>query len=56
VPGAAGELETFLTLLLADQAPSLAQAHDELYPVRVGEGIPLSLTLLYPFVPRDSIT
>jgi hypothetical protein len=43
------ELETYLGLLLADQNPALAAAHDELYPERVPEGIPLSLTLLYPF-------
>jgi 2'-5' RNA ligase len=45
-----------LTLVLADSAPELAEAHDELYPVRVEEHIPLSLTLLAPFVPRDSLT
>jgi hypothetical protein len=45
------ELETFLTLVLADQNPELAAAHDELYPERVPERIPLSLTLLYPFAP-----
>ena len=49
------ELETFVTLVLADGAPELAEAHDELYPVRVREGIPLSLTLLAPFVPRDEL-
>ena len=48
-------LETYVTLILADQAPDLAQAHDELYPERIDEHIPLSLTLLYPFVPRDSL-
>ena len=52
----ARELETFVTLVLADGAPELAEAHDELYPVRVDEGIPLSLTLLYPFVPRERLT
>ncbi len=50
-----GQFETGLTLFLADQAPELAQAHDELYPERVSEQIPLSLTLLYPFAPRDSL-
>jgi 2'-5' RNA ligase len=49
------ELETFVTLVLADGAPELAEAHDELYPERVLEHIPLSLTLLYPFVPRESL-
>jgi hypothetical protein len=43
------ELETFLTLILADQNPALAAAHDELYPERIPEHIPLSLTLLFPF-------
>jgi hypothetical protein len=55
VAGAGRELESFLTLLLADQAPELAAAHDELYPERVPEAIPLSLTLLYPFLPPASI-
>jgi hypothetical protein len=48
-------LDTCVTLILADQAPKLAQAHDELYPERIAEHIPLSLTLHYPFVPRDSL-
>jgi 2'-5' RNA ligase superfamily len=48
-------LETCVTLVLADGAPELAEAHDELYPERILEHIPLSLTLLYPFVPRDSL-
>ena len=51
MPGA-----TFVTLVLADSSPALAEAHDVLYPARVPEGIPLSLTLLYPFVPRGSLT
>src|SRR5947208_1192042 len=51
MPGA-----TFVTLVLADNSPALAEAHDVLYPARVPEGIPLSLTLLHPFVPRDSLT
>ena len=44
-----------MTLVLADQAPALAEAHDELYPERVSEAIPLSVTLLYPFVARDAL-
>jgi 2'-5' RNA ligase superfamily len=43
------ELQTYLTLALADQNPELAAAHDELYPERIPEAIPLSITLLYPF-------
>jgi 2'-5' RNA ligase superfamily len=50
-----GELESFLTLLLADQAPDLAAAHDELYPERVPESIPLSVTLLTPFIPPPQL-
>jgi hypothetical protein len=50
-----GQFESFVTLILADQAPELAAAHDELYPMRVDEGIPLSVTLLYPFLPPASI-
>src|SRR5207245_11698609 len=49
-------METFVTLVLADSAPELAEAHDELYPVRVEEGIPLSLTLLTSFVPPEDLT
>jgi 2'-5' RNA ligase superfamily len=49
------KLETYLTLLLADQNPELAAAHDELYPERLPEGIPLSLTLLYPFAPAAEV-
>ena len=44
-------MRTNTTLVLADQNPELAAAHDELYPERVGERIPLSLTLLYPWIP-----
>jgi 2'-5' RNA ligase superfamily len=50
-----GELETYLTLVLADQSPALAAAHDEVYPERVPEQIPLSVTLLYPFAVRAEV-
>jgi hypothetical protein len=49
-------VETAVTLFLADQAPELAKAHDELYPERIPENIPLSVTLLYPFAPREELT
>jgi 2'-5' RNA ligase superfamily len=49
------ELETYLTLVLADQNPAFAAAHDELYPERIPERIPLSITLLYPFAPRSEV-
>jgi hypothetical protein len=48
-------MKTAITLFLADQAPELAKAHDELYPERIPEQIPLSITLLYPFAPRDEL-
>jgi hypothetical protein len=48
-------MDTAVTLFLAEQAPELAQAHDELYPERVPENIPLSITLLYPFAPREEL-
>lgn len=55
MPDSQGRLETFLTLVLADQTHELAAAHDELYPERVLENIPLSITLLYPWVPAASL-
>ena len=42
-------------MLLADQNPAFAAAHDELYPERVPEGIPLSITLLYPFAAPEDV-
>jgi hypothetical protein len=48
-------VDTAITLFLAEQAPELAQAHDELYPERLPENIPLSLTLLYPFAPSEEL-
>jgi 2'-5' RNA ligase superfamily len=45
-------LESALTLFLTGQ-PELEAAHWGLYPERVDENIPLSLTLLYPFAPPD---
>jgi 2'-5' RNA ligase superfamily len=56
MPDAQGRMETFLTLILRDSDPALAEAHDELYPERIPEQIPLSLTLLYPWIPRDALT
>ncbi len=47
-------LQSAITLFLTGQ-PELEAAHWELYPERVGENIPLSLTLLYPFAPPDEV-
>ncbi|HEX6208653.1 MAG TPA: 2'-5' RNA ligase family protein [Actinomycetota bacterium] len=49
-------LETAITLVLEDQSPELARAHRELYPERIPEQIPLSLTLLYPWIPAAEVT
>jgi hypothetical protein len=48
-------MRSAITLFLADQAQELARAHDELYPERIAEHIPLSVTLLYPFAPVDEL-
>lgn len=48
-------LETFITLILEEEDAELAQAHRELYPERIPEHIPLSLTLLYPWIPAESV-
>jgi len=49
-------LETAITLFLEEADRELAEAHWELYPERVPERIPLSLTLLYPWIPAESVT
>jgi 2'-5' RNA ligase len=49
-------LDTAITLFLDHVDPELAEAHWELYPERVSEQIPLSLTLLYPWIPVDALT
>ena len=49
-------LRTSITLILEHVSPELAAAHWELYPERIGEEIPLSLTLLYPWIAAGSLT
>jgi 2'-5' RNA ligase len=49
-------LETLFTLVLEHCDAELSHAHRELYPERVAEQIPFSLTLLYPWFPPDEIT
>ncbi len=49
------QLETFVTLVLEHTNSELARAHRDLYPERIPEQIPLSLTLLYPWIPAPSV-
>jgi hypothetical protein len=48
-------LETVITLVLENCDPALSQAHRELYPERIAEQIPFSLTLLYPWLPAADV-
>ena len=47
---------TSITLDLEDCSAELAQAHRELYPERIPEAIPFSLTLHYPWIPAAEVT
>jgi 2'-5' RNA ligase superfamily len=49
-------LETVITLVLEHVDRELSQAHRDLYPERITENIPFSLTLLYPWIPAASVT
>jgi 2'-5' RNA ligase superfamily len=49
-------LETSITLFLEHCDDALSQAHRELYPERIPEQIPFSLTLLYPWIPAADVT
>jgi hypothetical protein len=49
-------LETVITLVLEHVDAELSRAHRELYPERIDENIPFSLTLLYPWIPATSVT
>jgi hypothetical protein len=49
-------LQTSITLVLEHVDPELSQAHRELYPERIPEDIPFSLTLHYPWVPAAEVT
>lgn len=48
--------ETSITLDLEHCDPELTKAHRELYPERIPEAIPFSLTLHYPWVPAAEVT
>ena len=47
--------QTSITLDLEHCSAELAQAHRELYPERIPEAIPFSLTLHYPWVPAAEV-
>jgi len=49
-------LETSITLDLEHCSGELSRAHRELYPERIPEAIPFSLTLHYPWVPAAEVT
>ena len=49
-------LQTSITLVLELVDPELSRAHRELYPERIPEHIPFSLTLHYPWVPVAEVT
>lgn len=49
-------LQTSITLVLEHADRELARAHRELYPERIPEHIPFSLTLLYPWLPAAEVT
>jgi 2'-5' RNA ligase superfamily len=49
-------LQTSITLDLEHGDPELTKAHRELYPERIPEAIPFSLTLHYPWVPAADVT
>jgi hypothetical protein len=48
--------ETSITLSLEHVSPGLSRAHRELYPERIPEHIPFSITLLYPWLPAAVVT
>jgi hypothetical protein len=50
------ELETAVVLVLCQFSPELTALHAEHHPAAVTRGIPLHITLLWPFVPRPALT
>jgi 2'-5' RNA ligase superfamily len=49
-------LQTSITLDLEHVDPELSRAHRELYPERIPERIPFSITLHYPWVNASEVT
>ena len=52
----ARSLQTSITLVLEHVDRELARAHRELYPERIPEQIPFSITLHYPWLPASEVT
>jgi 2'-5' RNA ligase len=50
------ELETAVVLVLSQFSPELTALHAEYHPGAVAQGVPLHITLLAPFVPRQALT
>jgi hypothetical protein len=48
--------DTALTLDLEHVDAELSRAHRELYPERIAENLPLSITLLYPWIPAERLS
>ena len=54
--GSSRPLQTSITLSLEHVSEELARAHREVYPERIPEQIPFSITLLYPWLPAADVT
>jgi hypothetical protein len=49
-------LQTSITLVLEHVNADLSRAHRELYPERIAEQIPFSITLHYPWLPASQVS
>jgi 2'-5' RNA ligase len=55
MPDEQGRLGTAISIVLRDQ-PKLEAIHRELHPIHAAAEIPLHVTVLFPFVPRDELS
>jgi 2'-5' RNA ligase superfamily len=53
---AARPLETAISISLEHVSDEMSLAHRELYPERIPEHIPFSVTVLYPWLPATEVT
>ena len=56
MPDALGRLQTGVSIVLRDALDVLEPVRDEFDPAATEKGIPLHVTLLFPFVPPDELT